>query len=114
MRDELSWDAILSDRHDNQLRGKANVYCGVNDDEECRVGDALGGFLIGMGFGVCTRTILRFLQRYGATDEQQIALTLALGYLVFYTANAPCKVSGRQSLLSCSGSQYHCHPFPVP
>lgn len=53
-----------------------------------------GGFCIGIAFGVCTRTILRFLQRYGATAEQQIALTLALGYLAFYTANAPCKVSG--------------------
>ncbi len=50
--------------------------------------------MIGMAFGVCTRAVLRRLQRYGATAEQQIALTLACGYLAFYVANAPCKVSG--------------------
>jgi NhaP-type Na+/H+ or K+/H+ antiporter len=53
-----------------------------------------GGGLIGIGFGIATRFILRFLQRFGATAEQQIALTLACGYLSFYTANAPAKVSG--------------------
>ncbi len=53
-----------------------------------------GGGLIGLGYGVATRFILRFLQRFGATAEQQIALTLACGYLSFYTANAPAKVSG--------------------
>ena len=53
-----------------------------------------GGGLIGVGFGLATRFTLRFLQRFGATSEQQIALTLASGYLSFYVANAPCKVSG--------------------
>lgn len=55
---------------------------------------AAGGGLIGIGYGIATRFILRFLQRFGATAEQQIALTLACGYLSFYTANAPAKVSG--------------------
>ena len=53
-----------------------------------------GGGLIGFGFGIATRFILRFLQRFGATAEQQIALTLACGYLSFYTANSPAEVSG--------------------
>lgn len=53
-----------------------------------------GGGLIGIGYGMATRFILRFLQRFGATAEQQIALTLACGYLSFYTANSPAKVSG--------------------
>lgn len=53
-----------------------------------------GGGLVGFGFGICTRGILRGLQRFGASAEQQIALTLACGYLSFYVANAPCKVSG--------------------
>ena len=51
---------------------------------------------MGIGFGFCTRMILRGLQRFGASAEQQIALTLACGYLSFYVANAPCKVSGEQ------------------
>lgn len=51
---------------------------------------------MGVGFGFCTRMILRGLQRFGASAEQQIALTLACGYLSFYVANAPCKVSGEQ------------------
>jgi len=55
---------------------------------------AVGGGLVGFGFGICTRGILRGLQRFGASAEQQIALTLACGYLSFYVANAPCKVSG--------------------
>jgi NhaP-type Na+/H+ or K+/H+ antiporter len=53
-----------------------------------------GGGLIGIGYGIATRFTLRFLQRFGATAEQQIALTLACGYLSFYTANSPAKVSG--------------------
>jgi NhaP-type Na+/H+ or K+/H+ antiporter len=58
-----------------------------------------GGGLIGVGFGIATRFILRFLQRFGATAEQQIALTLACGYLSFYTANSPAKVSGVHCIL---------------
>ena len=53
-----------------------------------------GGALIGLAFGISTRWLLRFLQRWGASAEQQIALTLAAGYLVFYTANSPAAVSG--------------------
>lgn len=58
-----------------------------------------GGGLIGLAYGITTRFILRFLQRFGATAEQQIALTLACGYLSFYTANAPAHVSGVPCLL---------------
>ena len=53
-----------------------------------------GGGLIGFGFGVVTRLLLRGMQRWGASAEQQIALTVAGGYLVFYTANSPANVSG--------------------
>ena len=56
---------------------------------------AAGGSLIGIAFGIATRHILGILQRVGASAEQQIALTLAAGYLVFYTANSPAKVSGQ-------------------
>ncbi len=54
----------------------------------------LGGGLIGFGFGFITRLLLRVMQRWGASAEQQIALTVAGGYLVFYTANSPADVSG--------------------
>ncbi len=53
-----------------------------------------GGALIGFGFGVCTRLLLRIMRRWGATSEQQIAITLAGVYLAFYTANSPAHVSG--------------------
>ena len=53
-----------------------------------------GGGLIGFGFGFVTRLLLRGMQRWGASAEQQIALTVAGGYLVFYTANSPADVSG--------------------
>jgi len=55
---------------------------------------AAGGGLIGFGFGFVTRLLLRGMQRWGASAEQQIALTVAGGYLVFYTANSPADVSG--------------------
>ena len=40
------------------------------------------------------RYVLRFLRRYGAGEDAQIALTLACAYLAFYTANSPAGVSG--------------------
>lgn len=53
-----------------------------------------GGFLIGMAFGIGTRYVLRWMRHLGAGIEQQVALTFALGYLSFYTANGPAGVSG--------------------
>ena len=78
-----------------------------------------GGGLIGFAYGVATRFILRFLQRFGATAEQQIALTLACGYLSFYTANSPAKVSGRPPEaqgsggvgIQCKAAQQQCWCF---
>ena len=60
---------------------------------------ASGGGLIGFGFGFVTRLLLRGMQRWGASAEQQIALTVAGGYLVFYTANSPADVSGAGNCL---------------
>ena len=64
-----------------------------------------GGFLIGMAFGIGTRYALRFMRHLGAGIEQQVALTFALGYLSFYTANGPAGVSGpAQGYMSvCAG-----------
>lgn len=55
---------------------------------------AAGGFLIGIAFGIGTRYVLRWMRHLGAGIEQQVALTFALGYLSFYTANGPAAVSG--------------------
>ena len=47
-----------------------------------------------MAFGIGTRYVLRWMRHLGAGIEQQVALTFALGYLSFYTANGPAGVSG--------------------
>lgn len=49
---------------------------------------ALGGFLFGVAFGVLAHWILKFMRRHRAGIDQQVALTLAGGYLSFYTANS--------------------------
>ena len=49
---------------------------------------ALGGFLFGVAFGVVAHWILKFMRRHRAGIDQQVALTLAGGYLSFYTANS--------------------------
>ena len=68
-----------------------------------------GGFLIGMAFGIGTRYVLRFMRHLGAGIEQQVALTFALGYLSFYTANGPAGVSGpAQGYISWPHWLLHC------
>ncbi len=57
---------------------------------------AVGGALIGLGFGIVMRYILRWMRHLGAGIEQQVAMTFAIGYLSYYTANAPAHVSGAQ------------------
>ena len=52
-----------------------------------------------MAFGIGTRYVLRWMRHLGAGIEQQVALTFALGYLVFYTANGPAAVSGAREML---------------
>ena len=42
------------------------------------------------------RYVLRWMRHGGAGIEQQVALTFAVGYLSYYTANAPANVSGLQ------------------
>lgn len=53
-----------------------------------------GGGLIGLAFGVAMRYVLRWMRHLGAGLEQQVAMTFAVGYLSYYTANAPAGVSG--------------------
>lgn len=55
---------------------------------------AVGGALIGLSFGIVMRYILRWMRHLGAGIEQQVAMTFAIGYLSYYTANAPAHVSG--------------------
>lgn len=49
---------------------------------------ALGGFLFGVAFGLVAHWVLKFMRRHRAGIDQQVALTLAGGYLSFYTANS--------------------------
>ena len=49
---------------------------------------ALGGFLFGVAFGLLAHWVLKFMRRHRAGIDQQVALTLAGGYLSFYTANS--------------------------
>lgn len=67
-----------------------------------------GGGLIGLAFGIATRYTLRILQRFGASFEQQIALTFACGYLSFYVANAPASKSGMILFESTLGNFVSC------
>ena len=53
-----------------------------------------GGAAIGLGFGIAMRYILRWMRHGGAGIEQQVALTFAVGYLSYYTANGPANFSG--------------------
>lgn len=53
-----------------------------------------GGFAFGLAFGWVTQMMLRYMRRHGLGREQQIALTLAMGYMVYYVANSPGKASG--------------------
>ncbi len=55
---------------------------------------AVGGGLIGLAFGIGMRYVLRWMRHLGAGIEQQVAMTFAIGYLSYYTANAPAHVSG--------------------
>ena len=47
-----------------------------------------GGLVIGLAFGVATRLLLKLMHRKGHKAPEQLALTLAMAYLAFYTANA--------------------------
>ena len=49
---------------------------------------AIGGFLFGVAFGLLAHWVLKFMRRHRAGIDQQVALTLAGGYLSFYTANS--------------------------
>ncbi|CAL5219904.1 g1831 [Coccomyxa viridis] len=55
---------------------------------------AVGGAVIGLAFGIAMRYVLRWMRHGGAGIEQQVALTFAVGYLSYYTANAPANFSG--------------------
>ena len=59
-----------------------------------------GGAAIGLGFGIAMRYILRWMRHGGAGIEQQVALTFAVGYLSYYTANAPANFSGARWYLA--------------
>jgi hypothetical protein len=75
------------------LRGAARAQ-GSCQQLTRRAALAAGGLLIGIAFGIGTRYVLRWMRHLGAGIEQQVALTFALGYLSFYTANGPAAVSG--------------------
>jgi NhaP-type Na+/H+ or K+/H+ antiporter len=49
---------------------------------------AFGGLLFGVAFGLLAHWLLKFMRRHRAGIDQQVALTLAGGYLSFYTANS--------------------------
>jgi NhaP-type Na+/H+ or K+/H+ antiporter len=63
------------------------------------------GALIGLAFGVAVRRLLWLMRYLGAGEEQQIALTFATAYLVFWVANAPAGVSGAPSVRDASPRQ---------
>ena len=46
--------------------------------------------LVGFVFGVATRLMLKIMHRRGHKAPEQLALTVAMAYLCFYVANAPC------------------------
>lgn len=54
-----------------------------------RVWHDIGGFGIGIAFGWLTKWLLTLLRSQGAKAPQEMALTVAMAYLVFYLANAP-------------------------
>lgn len=54
----------------------------------------LGGVVIGYVLGWVTQRLLRVLRRAGAESPYQLGLIQAMGYLIFYLANAPFGVSG--------------------
>ena len=58
-----------------------------------------GGAAIGLAFGIAMRYVLRWMRHGGAGIEQQVALTFAVGYLSYYTANAPANFSGASGKL---------------
>ncbi len=45
-----------------------------------------GGFCFGILFGFVTRQVLKIIKRGGHRAPEQLALSLAMAYLVFYTA----------------------------
>ncbi|KAL4858875.1 Protein ACTIVITY OF BC1 COMPLEX KINASE 3 [Chlorella vulgaris] len=55
---------------------------------------AAGGVLVGLAAGWLTRRLLRTLRWHGASLSQEVAAIQAMGYLAFYVANSPLKVSG--------------------
>ena len=68
------------------------------EHEACACPACAGGGLIGLGFGIAMRYVLRWMRHLGAGLEQQVAMTFAGGYLAYYTANAPAEVSGGAAL----------------
>ncbi|PRW44236.1 Sodium hydrogen exchanger 7 [Chlorella sorokiniana] len=55
---------------------------------------AAGGVAVGLAAGWLTRRLLRLLRWFGASASQEVATIVAVGYLAFYLANAPLRVSG--------------------
>lgn len=49
-----------------------------------------GGVVVGFVFGVATRILFKLMHRRGHKAPEQLALTVAMAYLCFYVANAPC------------------------
>ncbi|KAI8472713.1 MAG: Sodium/hydrogen exchanger family-domain-containing protein [Monoraphidium minutum] len=52
------------------------------------------GFVMGWFFGWLTRMMLRVMRRFGAGNDQEVALTLAMAYLAYWITASPCKGSG--------------------
>lgn len=73
-----------------------------------------GGALIGLAFGIAMRYVLRWMRHLGAGIEQQVAMTFAVGYLSYYTANAPAAVSGQHSQLMSAFPSYFLDPLDPP
>ena len=65
---------------------------------KCCLALCAGGMLIGFGFGVAVRWLLRWMRQRDAGRDQQICLTLAVAYLSFYVANSPAEVSGKHAV----------------
>lgn len=75
---------------------------------------------VGLAAGVGTRHLLRALRWHGASAAQLTSCIVAMGWLVFYVANAPLGVSGEDAgppawacgVLGC-GSLRAAHTLPA-
>ena len=49
---------------------------------------------MGLGFGIATRIMLRFMRRVNASKDQEVALTVGMAYLAYYLTGLPSLAGG--------------------